>query len=122
MIILHNDKNKIYLTFLLSLIVFVGLIIVWGKFGVSSQASSKPETVVKQLGENNLLKDVQNSVELGKLQLSQLQEKIAKDQKQEELLAAAREYLNNKASTTPTSSNSLISTDQPTSTATTSIK
>lgn len=122
MIILHNNKNKIYLTFLLSLIVFVGLIIAWGKFGVSSQASTKPEAIVQQTEANNLLKDVQNSVELGKLQWNQLQEKIAKDQKQQELLTAAREYLNNKASTTPTSSNSLISTDQSTSTATTSIK
>jgi hypothetical protein len=118
MIILHNNKNKIYLTFFLSALVFIGLLIAWGKFGISSQASSKTKSEVSvQSGEaSSLLKDIQNTVELGQIQWNEVQEKIAKTQKQQELLAAAREYLNNKASTTPTST--IVST----STATTSIK
>lgn len=117
MIILHNNKNKIYLTFFLSALVFIGLLIAWGKFGVSSQAASKTKSPVSvQSGaEGNLFKGIQNTVELGQLQWNAVQEKIAKAQKQQELLAAAREYLNNKASTTPTST--IVST----STATTSI-
>ena len=117
MIILHNNKNKIYLTFFLSALIFIGILIAWGKFGVFSQAASKSlsENSAESMTASNVIQDIKNTAELGQLQWKALQEKMIKAEKQQELLATAREYLNKKASTTPTST--IVST----STATTSI-
>ncbi len=103
MIILQNNKNKIYLTLLLSLLTFVGLIFVWQKFSVSSQAAPSPEVKNDNIEVSSISQDIQNNLELAKLQWSNMQEQLLKTQKQQELFKAAQEYLKNKASSTPTS-------------------
>ncbi len=115
MIILHNNKNKIYFTFFLALLSFLGVIVLWSRLSVSSQAA--PTMIDNSQNSNpSVFQEVQNSLELSKLQWNELQNKLVKDRKQQELLAAAKEYLNNKLSSTSTS------TTVSTSTATTSIK
>lgn len=103
MIILQNNKNKVYLTLLLSLLTFVGLIFAWQKFSVSSQAAPKPEVNNDNIEVSSIGQDIQNNLELAKLQWNNMQEQLLKTQKQQELFNAAQEYLKNKASSTPTS-------------------
>lgn len=103
MIILQNNKNKVYLTLLLSLLTFVGLIFVWQKFSVSSQAAPKQEVNNDNIEVSSISQDIQNNLELAKLQWDNMQEQLLKTQKQQELFNAVQEYLKNKASSTPTS-------------------
>ncbi len=117
MIILHQNKNKIYLAYFFTLVFFVGLLLAWQKLSPSSQAASQPtEQSLASIVEVDMLSDVKAGLELAKLQWDDMQDQIAKAEQQEKLLASAQAFLNSKSSTTPTS------TTQSSSTATTSIK
>jgi hypothetical protein len=103
MIFLHNNKNKIYLTFILALVTFVGIIVVWQKLNVFSIAVSQPEIKNEEPSPKSIVKELQNDLELTKLEWDDAQAELLKSQKQQELLAATKEYLKNKSTSTATS-------------------
>lgn len=105
MIILHNNKNKIYLTFFLALLTFTGIIVVWQKFSITTLAISKLEIKNEEatLTPESIIKDVQNELELSKIEWNNAQQELIKSQKQQELLEATKEYLKNKSTSTATS-------------------
>jgi len=115
MIILHNNKNKVYLAFFLSLVVFGGLMVAWQKFASFDPVEINNDPLAQGLARANIIQDLENGFELGQLELQEWQDQLVKEQKQQALVLSAKEYLNNKASSTSSSTPS-------TSTATTSIK
>lgn len=103
MIFLHNNKNKIYLTFFLALVTFIGIVVAWQKVNVFSIAVSQPEIKNEEPGPKSIVKDLQNELELTKLEWDDAQKELDKKKQQEALLQATKEYLKNKSTSTATS-------------------
>lgn len=106
MIILQNNKNKIYTATFLGVLSLILIVIAWYRLSPYSQAALSQEPENKVANENkspSFIRDLQNTVEVGKLQWQIMQDQLVRNKKQRQLLEAAKEYLNNKASSTPTS-------------------
>ncbi len=101
MIFLLNNKSKMMLLYILAFVFTGAIVYQWAKFNPFAEvASVENDQFFAQIGftAEDTIEDIQNNVDLGKIEISNLKNELERQAKQEALLEEVKNYFNTTSS------------------------